>query len=90
MEASLSATRIRQGSSTKLSGTILPSKKLVTVVVLLGKKRVAGYRVRPVHGRYTKHLKLTNKGLYRIWGSFGGDSANVAGSSRAVVVRVRG
>jgi hypothetical protein len=89
IEVSLSTTRIRQGSSTKLSGTILPSKKLVTVVVLLGKKRVASYGVRPRQGRYKKQLKLTRKGLYRIYGSFAGDSANVAGTSRAVFLRVR-
>jgi hypothetical protein len=89
MEVSVSASRIRQGGITKLSGTIKPAKRQVTLVVLLGKQRVASFRVRARNGRYVKSLRLGKKGLYRIYGSFPGDRANVAGGSRAVFVRVR-
>ncbi|MFL5886223.1 MAG: carboxypeptidase-like regulatory domain-containing protein, partial [Thermoleophilaceae bacterium] len=89
MELSLSTAHVRHGGVVKASGTVKPAKKRVTVVVLLGKKRVASYRVRARHGVYAKHVRLKKSGLYRIYGAFGGDSANVAGASRAVFVRVR-
>ena len=56
---------------------------------LRGKKRVASFAVRPRGGSYTKHLRLKKPGLYRVYGSFGGDGSNVAGASRAVFLRVR-
>jgi hypothetical protein len=73
----------------KVSGTIKPAKRRVTVVLLSGKRRVGSFRVRARHGAYTKHVKLKKPGLYRLYGAFPGDAANVAAASRAVFVRAR-
>src|SRR3954447_22316205 len=89
MELSLSSTLVRRGGVVKALGTVKPAKKRVTVVVLRGKKRVASYRVRARRGSYMKHVRLRKPGLYRIYGAFAGDSANVAAASRAVFVRAR-
>src|SRR4051794_8220179 len=89
MELSLSATRVKRGATVKASGTVKPSKRRVTVVLLRGKKRVASFAVRPLGGSYAKHLRLKQPGLYRVYGAFGGDASNVAGASRAVFVRVK-
>jgi hypothetical protein len=59
------------------------------MVLLLGKRRTASFVVRPRGGSYVKHIRLTKPGLYRVYGSFGGDKSNVAAASRAVYVRVR-
>ncbi|MFL5910681.1 MAG: N-acetylmuramoyl-L-alanine amidase [Gaiellaceae bacterium] len=89
MELSLSATHVKRGGTVKASGTIKPAKRRVTMVLLLGKKRVASFAVRPHGGAYAKHLRLKKPGLYRVYGSFGGDASNVAAASRAVYVRAR-
>jgi hypothetical protein len=89
MELSLSATHVKRGALVKASGTIKPSKKRVTIVLLRGRKRVAAFKLRARHGTYSKRVRLKRPGLYRAYGSFAGDAANVAGSSRAVFVRAR-
>jgi hypothetical protein len=89
MELSLSAAHVRRGALVKASGTVKPAKRRVTVTVLLGKRRVASYTVRPRAGSYSKRLRLAKPGLYRVYGAFAGDSANVPAASRAVFVRVR-
>ena len=78
-----------RGALVKVSGTIKPAKRRVNVVLLRGKQRVASFAVRPRGGSYTKHVRLKKPGLYRVYGSFGGDASNVAGASRAVFLRVR-
>jgi hypothetical protein len=61
----------------------------VKVVLLLGSRRVASFAVRPRGGSYSKAIRLRKPGLYRIYGAFAGDKANVPAASRAVFVRAR-
>jgi hypothetical protein len=89
MELSLSDTRVRRGALVKASGTVKPAKRGVTVVVLRGGKRVAAHRVRARRGAYSKHLRIRTPGLYRVYGAFAGDTANVPGASRAAYLRIR-
>jgi hypothetical protein len=89
MELSLSATHVRRGGLVKASGTVKPAKRRVKVVVLLGKRRVASFALRPRGGSYFKRIRLKKPGLYRIYGAFAGDSANVPAASRAVFARAR-
>jgi hypothetical protein len=89
MELSLSRSHLKRGGTVTVSGTVKPAKKRVTVVLLRGKKRAASFKLRTRKGAYTKHIKLKAPGLYRVYGAFAGDAANVAAASRAVYVRAR-
>jgi hypothetical protein len=89
MELSLSSAHVKRGGVVKALGTIKPAKGRVSVVVLRGRKRVAAFALRARQGRYSKHVRLSKPGLYRVYGAFAGDAANVAAASRAVFVRAR-
>src|SRR3954471_18827729 len=89
MELSLSRSHLKRGGTVTVRGTIKPAKKRLTVVLLRGKKRAASFKVRARNGAYVKHLKLKAPGLYRVYGAFAGDAANVAAASSAVYVRAR-
>jgi hypothetical protein len=90
----VSATHLHAGGALRISGSTTPPKG--RVLVLIARRGRTGGFGRPtaiaattVAGRFALATPLPRRGLYRVVATTSADALNAAGSSPAVLVRVR-